>query len=771
MVVAENPFARFAQPDGTAISENPFARFVESQMTPEAEPPKPEPEPWETVNFDQPKAEVRKAIAALPKGQKQKAVRAWQRSVVAKERAKARETTLGRVGLGLSDTVGQFARGIPIIGGALDEMDAATAAVLDTFQNGPNPDKPGLNPIGFNQQVYDEQLAYARERNAAADAEAAKLGELPLIGEVTTGGATKLAGGIASAPLAPVATVMRGATLLPQMVNYFLNGALYGAGHGFTDSEGENRLPGAAVGGTIGGLLGSATAPVAQGVGNAVRYARAQSRPLPQGVNQFEPGSVRRLAEALDADRAANPNFGPNNVTRNGQQVGLGNEGMLADLGDNLRADAGAIANQPGAGQAIIRRALDDRRAGAAGRITQDVDSAMGQPVNVPRTVAEIKRQARAQAGPLYDQFYASNIPITPNIRRLLQRAQAAGAIQQAQRLMAQEGLDPRLLRTLVDEPMTPLTGIQRQRSERVPNGLEFDLIKRGIDDLARRAGRGTNEHRILSNLARDLRNEVDTVLSPNNPQQSIWAQARAVSGEDISMREAVKAGQEAFLKGLTPDQMEYDLSQMTALSREGYQLGARDQVRQIMGNKGTSFGPTGDTGARQALGNDNARRKLELIASPMDADRLVNRLDAESVFEITRQGVTGGSPTAPRLAAQQRYPSPVAGDRAASGLRKSSISGFAAEGVARIANALTGGARNETRMRIAADSARMLVAQGVNRRQIIVGLQDYLRNQQLNQAQARAVEGFINAIAAGARQPLVSGAAGENAQLPPPLP
>ena len=137
----------------------------------------------------------------------------------------------------VDDTVRNLARGTGI-GSFLDEANAATASIL--------PEMLGGRP-------YDEALAYQRAKNELADKESTVVGKLPVIGDVTVGGLTKLAGGIASAPVTPMARVFQGATLAPRVGNAALTGAGYGALYGAGEGEGmADRATDAAMGAAIG---------------------------------------------------------------------------------------------------------------------------------------------------------------------------------------------------------------------------------------------------------------------------------------------------------------------------------------------------------------------------------------------------------------------------------------------------------------------------------------------------------------------------------------
>lgn len=679
----------------------------------------------QSIDFNRPIEQVRADIAKLPEADRKKALREWADSYVANERKG------GGIMQGVGDTVRNLARGTPV-GSWLDEANAATASLMGT--------------------PYDEAIEYQRATDRAIDKGATKIA-----GPVTTADLTKIAGGIASVPVAPVANVFRGAAMLPQMGNALITGAgygaLYGAGQG--EDTATNRLMETGKGAAIGGGLGVAAVPVARGIGNAVGYAADLVRGRPAALQQYERGAVNRVARAVTDDDLA--------ARYQQQAANLGPEGMLADMGPNLRGQAGAIANQPGAGQRQIMNALDARRAGAAGRITADVDQALGPAANIPETVNATQQFYRQQAAPHRQAFQNSPVPFTQQLDDTLQllAQNEPAVIRSAERLAA------------MDNRSGPQQWFARQmpngqyQIERVPNASEWDYIKRALDDLGRSPE--ANLRRIYGGLAARVRNQVDDALSPGSPDQSPWARARALEAEDFQIRDAVDAGRGAFNRNLTPDQMRAELygvgqpprGGMTPPELAGYGIGARDQVRTIMGTAATAHGENAATGARRALGSDYAREKLDIIAGPQAAGQLTRRLDAETVFDQTRQGIMGNSATAARQAAQSEFPNAASRSELPAELGKRSLSGMAVEAGYRLANALSGGAMNERRARIARDAAEMLIAQGQARDNVANALFAYSQTRTLSQAQRRAITRIAIQVAEGGRQRAIESQSG----------
>ncbi len=669
------------------------------------------------IDFNQPNDRVRAEIAKLPADQRKAAVRAWADQWVAKERKG------GGIMQGVSDTVRNLARGTPV-GSWLDEANAATASLMGT--------------------PYEEALEYQRATDRAIDK-----GSTKIAGPVTVADATKVAGGVASVVATPVVNVFRGAAMLPQMGNAALTGmgygALYGAGQG-EDTEG--RLVESGKGLALGGAIGAASVPVARAVGNTVEAVRNRMTPLPQGVQRYDRGAVARVARAATDDDLP---------ARYQQQVAdLGPEGMMADMGLNLRGQASAIANQPGRGQQRITEALHDRRQGAAGRIAADVDQALGPPANMPETAHATQQHYRAQAAPHRQQFQNNPVPFTQDLDDTLQLLvqNEPGVIHAARRYAN------------IDPAAGPNQFFARQLPNgqfeiiRVPNATEWDYLKRALDGMSGRTAT-PNDQRIYGSLARRLRTQVDEAISPGAPDQSPWAQARRLEAEDFQIRDAMDAGRGAFSRELTPDQMRaemYGVGQppqggMTPPELAGYGVGARDQVRTIMGNAATAHGENAATGARRALGSDYAREKLDLIAGPQAAGQLTRRLDAETVFDNTRQAVTQNSATARRLQAQEEFPNAAAEGAASVARRGVSLPGLVWDGVHRIANIVTGGAINERNARIAADAAEMLIAQGLPRDQVAQGVLAFAQQRGITAAQRQAINNVGMMILSGGRQ------------------
>lgn len=636
----------------------------------------------------------------------------------------------------IRDTAQRLVEGTPV-GSWFDEGMAKLSSSLPEEYGG-----SGLS--------YDDAKGVLDADRRIRDNESTVVGKLPVVGDVTVGGLTKLAGGIASAPLAPAVRVMGGTTLAPRMVNSFATGlgwgAVAGSGEGNTVSE---RAGNAAIGSAIGGSIGAAAPPIARGLANVGHYIADRATALPQGIVNYSRGAVNRIQETLGMD-------GMTPDAANQRAQALGPEAMLADTGENMRTVTEGLAQQPGPARQTIQGALNGRANTARDRIATTLDAEMGAPTNVQATIDHMRTNANQQADPHYTQFHQTPVPASPALEAIVDRARRAqpGLFNSAMRLAVADGVDPVFLRNLVNDPMTALTGVQRNvQGNRVWQGVELDYLKRALDDVARGAGRGTNENRIFSNMARDLRNTVDNAVSPGNPAQSPWAQARAIVSEERGVSEALEDGYGVFRNGgRDPVQVQNDLTGLSALERDAYQLGARSELRDVMGRAATNFRANGDRAVRRALNSDFNRLNLNTILGPQGGQRVVNRINAENTFADTADQVMGNSATARRQATRSIIPRQYEG-AVGPELRGSSWTGLIAHGLHWAANRLTMGALNERNARIARDMAEMLIAQGARRDAIAAALMQQAQraqgNLQARDAMARIAEDVMRGTTA----------------------
>ena len=612
-----------------------------------------------------------------------------------------------------------FNKGMPW-GSFLDEATAGIKSVL---------------PESFGGMPYDQAVALERARDRAAEQQYDGWG----------GTALKVGGALASAPFLPVAKAFQGSTLLPTMGNAAVTGAGYGAAYGAGESEGGGRIENTIKGGAVGAAVGGALAPVARGIGNSIEYVRNNRSAAPGPLANYDRTAVRNVLGDFKADTMTPAMYG--------QKAGaLGEQGMLADMGENMLLTTNALANTPGKQMQVVRDRLTERQGEAPRRVYDLLNSELGVPQDIPSYMRAQKASYQQKAKPFYDAFYNTDVDMTPEIRQVLSRVPKS-AFSEAERLARADGIKQLFKIKYVNDPMTAMTGVQGSQAVRQIKGVEYDYLKRAIDDMAGTAEKGSNEERIFSNLARSLRTEVDNAISPGAPDQSPWALARQIFGEGAQGREGVEIGQQVFKgQGMRPYDLKEELRGASQYKQEGIKIGARDELNSRMGRAATNFGPKGDATARRALNSEFSRQNIEQVAGPGPAQRISKGIDAENAFADTYNEVAANSATAKRQAAQRKLP--MTSEKPVADSSPTTVGALAVLGAKKILNVITSGALNERAERIMLDQAKMLTARGASRNAIAQSLMQMANSRNLSAAQKDAVVRVLNQLARGAVAP-----------------
>jgi len=491
----------------------------------------------------------------------------------------------GRVGAGLAGTL----EGYPIVGPLLVGGAQRGAAALASAIDG----EPYADNLKQAQDVTEEALqAHPYIRTAG-----------------------NVAGGVAA--LAPVAASslggralgVTGETLGGRSVAGMLSGAGIGAADAAVRSGGDLEATGR--GAVAGGIFGG----VAPGVGAAIG---AGTRGVLNWVRSRGDSVGRNLASSLGAD-------GLDASGAQARLTELGPEGMVADLGPNLRQDLGAVASMPGRGQAVARDALESRAAGAGQRIRSDADATLGQSGDIiADRNAYVQDRAHA-ASPLYQAAYAEPYQATPGIKNVIKTPAGKRALEQAQEWAANEQMP-------ISADRLDVRGV--------------DLVKRALDDqisVAQKAGRN-NEVRMLTTMKNQIIKDAP---------QSYRDALDAFSGPSAVI-DALDNGRSVFQRSVHPGEVTAEMKGMNPSERDAYLQGARAGLDEIMMNA------RNDGGAARAMFQKDANKfKLQALLGRDEAKRFLDAIERESTFADTHYTATGNSITAARGAAQQRWGTP----------------------------------------------------------------------------------------------------------------
>ncbi|AVA22463.1 hypothetical protein [Rhizobium sp. NXC24] len=524
--------------------------------------------------------------------------------------------------LSTDNAVRAVATGVPIIGGALNRIDAATNAMLAPIID-------PLLPDSFQKlpgKTWDERYQQAMDIQQGKDQ--AFHEEHPYVdtGLQVTGG---VAGTIPAIMAAPAAFGAGGGGLL---LRSGIAGAT-GAGIGATDSavRSDGDLRDTAIGGGVGLVTGAAGPTVGRLVGKGVSalVTALRTRAAAQAAG-MEPQALTYLGRAITDD-------GLNSSTLPQRLADLGPDAMLADVGPNLQKQAGALAATPGRAQEIVRSALADRQAGANQRLAAAIDENLGPNVVPSEVQAGISENQQALS-PTYREAFNSARPydvqpiadaIDTDITRLRGRAQ--GALRQVRGMLNVADSN-----VLSSDP-----NVMFQTRQAIDGMLSTETDPKVISALV------------------ETRQMLDDGLTRAVPRIK---EADASYAELARQNEAVGRGQQVLDSGRTaprPSELAQEVQQ--GAQPQGMQIGpsavpfrlsqgARAEIDRIVGTN------SNDINAMNKLikgEGDWNRDRLATLFGQEKADRLFQVLENERAFADTANTVTRNSETAARQAAQ----------------------------------------------------------------------------------------------------------------------
>ncbi len=449
-------------------------------------------------------------------------------------------------------------------------------------------------------QVYGEIMEDMKGRREAYSAEnpVESLG-LEMAGAVGTGvaGANKLMGTkavqtlAANTPRWATASAMGGA-----------EGALYGAG----SADPGSRMQGAAIGGAVGAIAapvaGLLLDKVAGGIQGVMRWAKNSLTKTPKN-EAIQSIRTALQAEGLDPDDAID-------IYRR-----LGPEATLADVGENFRALARASVDVPGPAKAQARNVMNARQMGQQGRLMSAAEEATGaKAAELTKTVKAIAERRAAEATPAYEAAWAEDFVPSGDLAEILNRPAMKKALARASYVAGNMGdkFDPGTLKHL-------------------------HYAKIALDDIVKRE----KFPRHLMQLKGDFLREIDAA-SP------AYRAARAQFAGESDLLDAAIAGR-GFLKA-APDELAETVAKMTPGEVDLFKLGAMSGIQDLFDDTRL----THDAASKLVLKPATLKRLATVFGDEESAKKFLEAAWRETEMGRTRAVLTGGSPTAERLAGQK---------------------------------------------------------------------------------------------------------------------
>ena len=588
-------------PDGVEPSHEELVSAVAGQHKPE--------DPYAKMSLDQIKAQYHGAQLT---GGKPELLSKLADAYVSKEQSdRSKAGGITGIANAADNFVRDAARGIPIIGGGLDEASAA------------------LNTLGGGN--YQENLDYQRARDRFNDKQ---------FGGLSTG--TQIAGGIAGTVgtlgalgVGGVAGGAANATRLMPTVTQALRAGAVGSGVGaadaFTRAEGDNRAGSAAIGGVAGGVLGAATPYVAGAVGTG---AKRVMNYLTSDAALQRLGISRQAANVLIRQLSTD-----DTLTQTGAQriQEAGPQSMLADAGQSATNLLDTALQRSGPGSTAARQAIEQRATQANQWLTQSLDQTFGTaPVGVETRQAAIRNGTAAARGNAYDAAYDQpidfNTPAGQQLAQDIQRLQASApwAIEEANSEIAMRGEQPTMVRIL-------------------------DRATRALNSAATRGERGgaLGGNTPLGAAAGGLAQDIRASLRQAVPE---YGTALDTAADPIRRVQATEFGATILNPKVTRERVTEELAGMTGPERRSAMNGMRDSIDEVVANvKGMASDPNID--ARQlrevlkALSSPAARHKVEALVGQNQARAFYGQLGRFARAAELRASVATNSRTFGRSA------------------------------------------------------------------------------------------------------------------------
>jgi len=280
-------------------------------------------------------------------------------------------------------------------------------------------------------------------------------------------------------------------------------------------------------------------------------------------------------------------------------------------IGRTGQRQLGALARREGQTGEALESLVSERRLARPSVLQNEFATATGvDPEAAAGNIEAMVDAGRRAATPLYERAYQDPIQITPMLSDLSKRPTVQKAMNNARRMMLDDGLDP----STVGLEVSPASGdlpemIQVTR----PTLQTWDYVKRGLDDELERLRDPvtgnlprTNQVRQITELAQTLRGELTS-------QSTNYRQALANSADYLSAQSAFQsAGKKISDKRLTARTFAAQLDKMNEGERAALRAGIanwandlvqtgkmtpkvfsqpiiRDKLRAALGDEGTA--------------------------------------------------------------------------------------------------------------------------------------------------------------------------------------
>jgi hypothetical protein len=388
-------------------------------------------------------------------------------------------------------------------------------------------------------------------------------------------------------------------------------GAGYGALQGAGDAKTAEETPQAA---GKGFFFGAGTSAVPAVIGTAgTMAAGAINKP-----------SALYVARSMLAKKFEQAGRTPQEISRMLDE--MPEDAVIAQVaGEPAMNTLRTVAQQQGRTPQAAKEYIEELQAGRGYRMRSAAGEGLSPSgARLPETLTALREKQLSVAGPIYQQLQTAQVPPTPEVQALLNRASLA--FSDAKKIAGVEGkqfVAPELAANGQPIPLTQIDTIKRSL---------YDMEEATRDPLTGRLNEAGNA---IKNLRRDLVATVDTLIPAYKTARDAFAGPAAVQN-------AANLGNKSIN---SPDWKIRDITDgMGASELEGFRVGAFEALRQKLGTQ------AGQTEAMNMWRNPSARERIKEIFGDFKAfDAYAKQIGIErQMREIER--VRGGSQTAQTL-------------------------------------------------------------------------------------------------------------------------
>jgi len=370
----------------------------------------------------------------------------------------------------------------------------------------------------------------------------------------------------------------------------------------------------------------------------------------------YAPETIAKARASLAENGLDNPHVLEQVLDETSQHHTLGElaPGLETKMGGIAAADTGEARN-------TIVQTMRERAREAPQRMAAVFDRVFGEPQNRAELQRSIEAERAKTATPLWRTFTNTTVAPTPEIRSLLPRLDAAGALKAANKAMREEGLPAQqgFGRMVTDE-----AGEWAQEVEHVPTAAAFQYAKEHLDSLIEKSlaePGGAKAARRYTLLKNDLVNAIDNHPDPN--VAGVWQEARQAWQRPTELIEAQKLGRRMLTNNIDRDDVLHLTAGWSPERLEHLEIGLRGYLEDL--EKANRNPRRVSNRLMDAVLSPGNQEKIRSVLREDRANELIDSIRHEEAMHGAPDRVYGNSATSSRQTAKAEFmaqPGPLEG-------------------------------------------------------------------------------------------------------------